>query len=163
VSATFRSATQADAGPVRELVYQVLREFGFTPDPAGTDADLEDLERSYLARGGVFELLLDEQGKLVGCVGLYPIDEATAELRKMYLRPDARGHGHGQRLLDHALGHARRLGFGIVVLQTATILERALTLYLRAGFAPYEPEERVSRSDLALRLVLDPDPAPPER
>ena len=154
VNATIRSATHADTDAVRDLVFGILPEFGFSPDPAGTDADLENLEVSYLARGGAFDLVVNQRGDLLGCVGLYPLDGITVELRKMYLRPEARGHGLGRLLLSHALTRARELGFGIVVLQTATVLDKAIAMYRRAGFEPYHPEERVSRCDMALRLVL---------
>lgn len=49
-----RAATRADAESVRTLVFEALREFGFAPDPAGVDADLADLQASYLVRGGAF-------------------------------------------------------------------------------------------------------------
>ena len=91
IATEFHSATGADTPAVRELAFGVLTEFGFSPDPAGTDADLDDLQRSYLAHGGRFELVVDSQGRLLGCAGLYPVEGNTVELRKMYLRPEARG------------------------------------------------------------------------
>lgn len=163
----FRSATGADSAAVRELVFSILAEFGFTPDPAGTDADLDDLERSYLARGGAFELVLDRHDRLVGCAGLYPTGAKTVELRKMYLRPEARGQGLGRRLLAHVMEVARELEFDVMELQTASVLDRAIAMYRQAGFQPYEPAERVPRCDIALRLALAgaaaaPAPAPVE-
>jgi GNAT superfamily N-acetyltransferase len=151
---TIRSATRADSDRVRDLVFGILREFGFTPDPSGIDADLTDLEASYLVRGGAFELVLDGAGELLGCVGVYPMDEATAELRKMYLRPAARGRGLGRLLLDHSLARARELGFQVMVLQTSSVLKEAIALYRRYGFQPYQTDHRVSRCDVALRLEL---------
>ncbi len=151
---TLRPATSRDTPAVRALVFGILAEFGFTPDPTGTDADLEDLELSYSRRGGAFELAEGTHGELLGCVGLYPLDGETVELRKMYLRADARGLGLGHRLLAHALDVARDRGFSTVVLQTASLLERAVGMYRRAGFEPYQPEVRVPRCDIALRLRL---------
>lgn len=153
-AATIRPATNADTNAVRDLVFGILAEFGFSPDPAGTDADLDNLEASYIDRGGAFDLAVSGRGDLLGCVGLFPLDDRTVELRKMYLRPDARGQGLGHRLLSHALNRARELGFTAVVLQTATVLDKAIALYRQAGFEPYHPAERVARCDLALRLVL---------
>lgn len=47
-----RPATNSDGAGIRELVFAVLREFGLEPDPEGTDADLTDVESSYLGLGG---------------------------------------------------------------------------------------------------------------
>jgi putative acetyltransferase len=151
---TLRPATSRDTPAVRALVFGILAEFGFTPDPAGTDADLEDLELSYSRRGGTFEVAVGPNGELLGCVGLYPLEMETVELRKMYLRADARGLGLGRRLLAHALDVAHDRGYGTVVLQTASVLERAVSMYRRAGFEPYQPEVWVPRCDIALRLRL---------
>jgi putative acetyltransferase len=149
-----RPATNADAPAVRELVFAVLREFGLRPDPAQTDADLADLENSYHSRGGRFDLLIGPEGDLLGTVGLYPVDESTVELRKMYLRPDARGRGHGRRLLDHALREARAIGFKRMTLETASVLEDAIAMYVRYGFRPFEAELHSSRCDQTYVLDL---------
>ena len=61
-----------------------MHEFGLTPEPGGTDADLNDIETEYFERGGLFEILEDANGNLLGTVGLFPLDEQTVELRKMY-------------------------------------------------------------------------------
>lgn len=55
------------------------------PDPAGTDADIKDIEHSYFERGGTFYVLEEKDGSIIEAYGLYPIDKTTCELRKMYL------------------------------------------------------------------------------
>lgn len=49
---TIRSATNADRDRVKELIFGVLAEYGLAPDSQTTDADLEDIESSYV-KGGV--------------------------------------------------------------------------------------------------------------
>jgi GNAT superfamily N-acetyltransferase len=154
-----RPATNADCQPVTDLVYAVLAEYHLKPDPACTDADLRDIEQSYLARGGVFYVLEAQNGSLIGSYGLYPLPPGTCELRKMYLRRDCRGRGLGRRLLEHALAEARRLGFKRITLETASILETAGRLYQRYGFVPCHPEHLSPRCDQA--YVLDLASPPP--
>jgi putative acetyltransferase len=137
----------------------VLSEFGFRLEPTGTDADLEDLGTSYIAGGGWFAVLEDSHGDPVGCVGLYPLPSSgrgrrVCELRKMYLRREARGHGHGRRLLEEAISRARELGFQTVVLETASTLTDAIALYTRFGFQPYEPSHCSPRCDRSFQLEL---------
>jgi putative acetyltransferase len=149
-----RSATNADSDTIKELVFTVLREYRLQPDPDGTDADLNDIEASYLRCGGCFDVLVDARGVVVGSVGLYPIDSATCELRKMYLLQQVRGQGQGRRLLEHALARAKEIGFQRMVLETASVLKEAIALYRRYGFRPYQARHLSPRCDGAYVLEL---------
>jgi putative acetyltransferase len=149
-----RPATNADCGAIQELVFTVLREYRLQPDPAGTDADLNDIELSYLRSGGRFDVLVDLHGAIVGSVGLCPIDSDTCELRKMYLSREVRGQGLGKRLLEHALARAKESGFRRVTLETASALKEAIALYKRYGFQPYQAPHLAQRCDSAYALDL---------
>lgn len=92
-----RPATNADCENVQNLVFGVLREYGLQPDLEGTDRDIADIEAAYLNRGGIFEIIEDENGNLLGTVGLYPINPEKIELRKMYFAKDFRGRGYGKK------------------------------------------------------------------
>jgi putative acetyltransferase len=152
---TIRPATNGDGEGVRTLVYGILGEFGFTPDPAGTDADLADMEVAYQRPGGTFEVLVDSSGRIVGTVGIFPLLGGRCELRKMYLLPELRGRGLGGRLLRHAVARARELGFTRIELETATVLETAQRMYESFGFRPFTPCQMPSRCDRAYYLDLD--------
>jgi len=149
-----RPATNADCRLVADLVYSVLAEYHLQPDPECTDADLRDIEQSYFHRGGVFYVLEGQDGSIIGSYGLYPMQPGTCELRKMYLRRDYRGKGHGKRLLEDALASARKLGFQRITLETASVLKEAIRLYESYGFRPYQPDHLSCRCDQALLLDL---------
>ncbi|MBM3267038.1 MAG: GNAT family N-acetyltransferase [Candidatus Sericytochromatia bacterium] len=152
---TVREAAAADGQAIRDLVYGVLAEYGLEPDPAATDADIQDVAASYGARGGVFEVVEDAGGRCVGTVGLYPLDDGVCELRKMYLARDARGHGLGKRLLARTVDRARALGFRRVELETASALVEAIGLYRRFGFQAKASGHMSPRCDQAFYLDLD--------
>lgn len=138
------------------MVFGVLAEFGLKPDPSTTDSDLQNIELSYIASGGMFDVLMDGAGRVVGSVGLFPVSSSICELRKMYLATTVRGFGYGRRLLEHALDCARELGFGRVVLETASVLSEAVALYERYDFRRYTPEHLAPRCDAAYFLDLPP-------
>jgi putative acetyltransferase len=150
-----RAATSTDGSAIRDLVFDVLREYGLAPDPEGTDADLADVVASY--RNGSFDVLEDAEGRIIGTVGLHRTDGHTCELRKMYLAKHARGRGLGRRLLEHAIREARSRGFRRIVLETATVLREAVRLYRRRGFERYEPERLSRRCNEAYALELADD------
>lgn len=149
-----RPAGNQDRPAIERLVFGTLREFNLAPDPAETDADLGDIEAAYQKRGGCFDVLVSDNGEIVGTVGLYPISKTTCELRKMYLDKTVRGQGHGRRLLDHVLARARELGFTRVILETANVLKSAVALYERYGFREYTADHKSCRCDRTYSLDL---------
>lgn len=149
-----RCADNRDCARITQLVFAVLREYNLAPDPECTDADLKDIERHYFKRGGAFYVLEDRPGSIIGAYGLYRIDEAICELRKMYLHRSFRGKGLGKSLLQDALEKARRMGFKKITLETASVLTEAVNLYRSYGFVEYQPEHLSCRCDRALQLEL---------
>ncbi|HVE57035.1 MAG TPA: GNAT family N-acetyltransferase [Pyrinomonadaceae bacterium] len=148
-----RSASNADCERVQALVFGVLREYGLEPDLRGTDRDIADIEAHYIARGGIFELIEDARGELLGTVGLYPITKETVELRKMYFSKRLRGRGFGSETLQRMIAAARVLGFKKIYLETASVLREAVHLYEKFGFQPTD-EKHTPRCDAAYFLEL---------
>lgn len=151
---TIRPASNSNLEAIVKLVFGVLREFGLEPDPGATDADLQDIEGNYLQRGGLFEIIEDPDGNLVGSVGIFPIDENTCELRKMYFVPEIRGLGLGAYVLQRAVNQARELGFRRMVLETSTKLTAANRLYIASGFQPFTAAHLARRADQSYELDL---------
>jgi putative acetyltransferase len=149
-----RDARAGDEPAIRAVVAHVLTEYGLSLDPVETDADLNDVVASYAAGGGVFRVLVDDADRIVGCGGLCRLSDSEAELRKMYVLPEARGHGHGRVLLDELLAAARARGFTRVVLETASVLKTAREMYQRRGFKVVERPHLASRCDQAFALEL---------
>lgn len=153
-SPVIRDFRRGDNAEVRRIVASVLREYGLSPDCGGTDADLTDIQASYVNRGGVFLTVLDSDGALIGCGGLYPLDNGEAEIRKMYLLPGARRQGLGRRLLRELIEAARSRGFSRIVLETASVLKEAIALYESFGFEKTQREHLADRCDQAFALDL---------
>jgi N-acetylglutamate synthase-like GNAT family acetyltransferase len=148
-----RSATNGDREEIEELVFGILKTFDLALDRDGTDRDLSNIEMNYLSRGGIFEVLENESGKIVGTIGLYPLDETTIELRKMYFDPSIRGRGLGKELLEKMIEKARNLGYMRVYLETASVLKQAVHIYEKAGFRPVNVKH-TPRCDQAYILEL---------
>jgi GNAT superfamily N-acetyltransferase len=85
---------------------------------------------------GVFLVVRDDEGRAVACGGIARFDESRGELKRMYVVPERRGHGLGRRLLTELESEARRLGYGVVVLETGDLQPEALGLYRSSGYEP---------------------------
>jgi putative acetyltransferase len=156
---TLREWQRADAAAVRQLVAESLPQFGFQPDPGGSEADLEDIEAAYFSRGGAFYVIANAEGEIIGTAGFLRVDGATCKLRKMYVRRDHRGRGLGRVLLAHVLGRAAALGYEHVILETSRRMTAAVSLYERAGFRRVDLLPASARCDTTYRLDLHPDGA----
>ncbi len=151
---SLRPARAEDAPAIRAVIDSVLREHGLAADPSGVDRDLDALPGNYLAQGGMVDVAIDAQGRLVGCCAVYPLAAHTCELRKMYVLPEARGKGLGLRLLRRALAFARGRRFARMELETASVLRDAIDLYKRNGFQPIPRRPNAQRCDQAFALDL---------
>lgn len=128
---------EAHAVAVVELIGAVFAEYGMTFEPSGFDADLTAIPAHYEERGGWFAVLVDD-GRVVGTVGVLPHDAAVCELKRLYLRPEYRGRGHGEALLRAALAWAAARGFRRMVAWSDVRLPLAHRLYERLGFERFD-------------------------
>ena len=88
--------------------------------------------RADAGRGVV--LVAYEDGTAVACGSLRRLDPGTAEVKRMFVAARSRGRGHGRALLRALEDAARAMGYRVVLLDTAAVLEEAATMYLRAGY-----------------------------
>jgi putative acetyltransferase len=151
---SIRAASNRDCDAVKRLVFAVLAEHGLKGDSESIDADLDDLEGNYQARGGFFDVFETSEGSIAGSIGIYPLDPDTCELRKMYFAPSIRGRGLGKFAVRRAIQRAKALGFKRIVLETSSKLETARHLYLSFGFKPTTSNHLASRADEAYALDL---------
>lgn len=136
------------------LVRATLGEFGIVfGQGAATDDALAHLPWSYTSEGGAFFVAL-EGGELIGTAGIAPVAPGVFELRKMYLRPAARGQGVGQRLLDACVAHVKASGGTQIALDTTEQMTAAIAFYERNGFVRDDSQRRASRCSRGYRLDL---------
>jgi GNAT superfamily N-acetyltransferase len=79
-------------------------------------------------------LLARLDGRAVGCGAVRTLDADVAEIKRMWIDPDERGHGIGRSLLVALETAAHELGCRAVRLDTAAHLTEALALYRSAGY-----------------------------
>ena len=101
------------------------------PEPGATHFSLAG-EQVAAGDGAFVIAYLD--GLAVGCGAVRRLDEATAELKRMYVDPSVRSRGIGRALVEALEREARLLGVTRVVLETGTRLAPAIKLYEGMGY-----------------------------
>jgi GNAT superfamily N-acetyltransferase len=83
-------------------------------------------------------LVIYAGGKPVAGGGLKRDDDGVAEIKRMYVVPEARRQGLGRQLLEALEDRARELGYARIRLDTGARQPHAQAMYERAGYHPID-------------------------
>ena len=136
-----QAQTEKQIHTARELMREYQRALGVDLCFQGFEAELAGLPGAYAPPTGRLLLAIHEQST-VGCVALQRIDTARGEMKRLFVRPGARGANIGRALVTRILAEATSIGYAEIVLDTLPMMIEAQRLYEQFGFreiAPYRP------------------------
>lgn len=148
----FRTARESDLPAIVSLL---------ADDPLGTqrEAFTDPLppayRRAFFAvrrQSGNSIIVAVKEGRVVGCMqltlieGLSRLGTKRAQIEAVRVDRAHRGDGVGEKLIEHAIGIARRRGCSLVQLTTDRTRRDAHRFYKRLGFVP---------SHIGMKLNLD--------
>lgn len=97
------------------------------------------LDIASLEKPGVNFLVARHDGRIVGCCALVEAGDGTAEIKRMFVDPDARGLSIGRRLMETIEALGREKGIAAVRLETGISQPEALGLYRRFAYREIGP------------------------
>jgi GNAT superfamily N-acetyltransferase len=116
-------------------------------------ADLACLAERYTADDAALYLAA-WHAMAIGAVAIRALPDGTAELKRMYVRPIARGHGIADRLIDVAIAGAVERQRRTIWLETVRgAMDPAIAVYRRNGFA--ESSTRLPTLPLDGAIVME--------
>jgi len=131
-------STPDDLMVARSLFEEYASALGFDLSFQGFDKELKGLPGDYAPPGGAILLAFD--GNLVqGCVALRPMEKGICEMKRLYVRPAARGTRLGRLLAETIMGEARAIGYARMRLDTLPTMREAIRLYRSLGFVEIAP------------------------
>lgn len=124
----------------------VCAESPYSPDAEAMMRELSDCLESITGNGGqhsfdpedacgdrsVFVLARNSNGEAVGCGALRPLDETTAEVKRLYAK--TKGAGTGSKILACLENQAAKWGYRTLRLETRVINTRTVTFYYHNGY-----------------------------
>jgi GNAT superfamily N-acetyltransferase len=149
----------------RPVVEALFREY---QQSLGIDLDFQSFDEEMAALPGKYArprgdiLLAFHGGKPAGCIAWYPLKADICEIKRLYVRPVARGQQLGKYLLEYAIMAVRRQGYRKLRLDSLARLKKARKLYESFAFRPIAPYNVNPFPDvyyLELDLIKEPEPA----
>lgn len=123
---------------VKALFTEYTQMLGVDLDFQNYQQEVDQLPGKYALPDGRLYIACAE-GKAVGCIALRRIDDAVCEMKRLYVKPEFRGHKVGQLLADRIIEDAAKLKYEYIVLDTLTKLQNAVNLYKKLGFYEIGP------------------------
>lgn len=103
------------------------------------DEELANLPGAYAPPSGRLLLFYDND-EISGCIALRKLDEATCEMKRLFLRKAFRGKGWGRKMVAAIIEAGREIGYTKMRLDTLPgRMEEAIALYRSFGFREIDP------------------------
>lgn len=127
-------ATAADIEAAKSLIAEYAASLDFDLAYQGFEAEMAGFPGKYAPPAGAL-LVGRLDGRIAGVVALQDLGCGICEMKRLYVRPGARGSGLGLALIRAAIAQGRRLGYHAMRLDTIPGQhDRAIQLYQALGF-----------------------------
>ena len=157
----FQAETPEQIEQVRKLFLEYAQSLGFSLCFQSFDKELASLPGDYAPPSGRL-YLASWNGAPAGCVALHSFgNEASGscEMKRLYVRPEFRGHNLGRALIHAVIAAAREIGYLRMLLDTVQgVHDKAIERYREYGFREIAPYRENPQPDvLYMQLDLHPE------
>ena len=123
-----------------DMIFMVLEAKNALGRVPHLNEDLLDIKRYYLSCGDMFWLAINENDRVIGCIGYNRQTQDTARLHRLYVKYDLKRQRIGTELLKTAERHMGAEGYqyAIVHLGGKEYFE-SRQFYPKHGYKEYEP------------------------
>ena len=123
---------------VKELILEYTDRLDRDLSFQNLNSELEDIATKYTSPNGEMFVAV-ENDTVMGMVAYHKHNNNRCEMKRLYVKPQARGLHLGDKLVKEIISHAKSAGFKEMVLDTIEPLKAAIALYQKHGFEKCEP------------------------
>lgn len=123
---------------VRELITEYTNSLGRDLSFQNLEDELRDPLQKYTPPHGEMIVVMVNK-KALGMAAYHRHSDIRCEMKRLYVRPEARGLHLGDTLVQEIIRLARKAGYKEMVLDTIKPLTAAINLYKKYGFEECEP------------------------
>lgn len=124
-----------------DLIFMVLEAKNALGRVPTLNADLLDLDGYYFCKGDMFWIAVDDNDRVIGCVGCNLLPGSEAVLHRLYVKYNLKRQGIGTQLLNVAESFAKENGRTVMKLHLGdkkTYFE-SRRFYPKHGYYEFEP------------------------
>jgi putative acetyltransferase len=135
-----KAETPAQVGTAREMIEEYAAWLEFKLCFQGYEEEIQSLPGKYAPPSGRLLLALWD-GRPAGVIALRPLEEpGVCEMKRLYVRPEFRGHQIGRILAEKVIAEAAEIGYSRIRLDTILgKMDSAIAMYRTLGFAEISP------------------------
>lgn len=136
MTVTLRTLSATDT----EALEQVRQYFRNYAGWLGVDLSYQNFEQEMASLPGNYAepqgrlFFAEVDGRPAGCVGIRAFTDGMAEMKRLYVAPEERGHGVGRELALAAIKAAKEIGYRRLLIDTLPSMRMAVKLYRELGF-----------------------------
>lgn len=125
-----------------DLIFMILEAKNALGRVPRLNEDLLDIHKNYFDKGGMFWIAIDDNDRVVGSVGLSPIENSTeCYIHRLFVKYNLKHKGIGSKLLNMAEDYAKSLGKTSVLVNLGKPKEQwfeSWQFYPKNGYREYE-------------------------
>ncbi len=135
--------TEAKSDSDFQIAVQLFKEYaseiGIDLEFQNFSKELENLKDQYSRPKGAIFIVRHNTSSVSGCFGIRALEGLICELKRMYLKTEARGFGIGKLMLEKSIAIGKELGYQKMRLDTLSTMYSAIELYKKTGFYEIKP------------------------
>jgi putative acetyltransferase len=125
--------------PAIEEACELIRELDTEIAALYPGSPVNGIDVADFEKGGGYFVIARESDRPIGCGAFRPVGQQCVEIKRMFVRADARRRGIARQILRHLEEEIRRRGFRSIVLETGCKNSEAMGLYEAEGYFPIPP------------------------
>jgi len=125
--------TKEEINGAKRLIIEYLKWLNKDLSYQNINNEIDNFPEKYKEPDGAF-IVAKFNDSIIGCVGIWKIEEKICEMKRLYVDDNYKGNGIGKILVKKIIEEAKNKNYNKMRLDTINTMETALRIYCNNGF-----------------------------